>query len=168
MSAARVPRGWSQQAADFVWGDWKTRITGLINGWSYDALSVIPGLLLSPVNNHSGDGEYYNVSWSNSDARLRAWAAVGAPVYVPSVGSPSLAEWILAIENYSDVRPMWDIVDTKYSDQPLRATWKNVVSIRIDVEDEPTIWLTYPANRYVHSVHELYTELDIPFEKVGM
>jgi len=101
----RVPPGWSRAAAAFVWRDWLDCLTGfprpaLVNGWGIDPISQIPGLVLIEIRAWNEDGDMYRPSWETPEARLRAWAAVGAPVIPPvGDGKHSMLEWFAAAQS---------------------------------------------------------------------
>lgn len=106
----RIPPGWQKAAATFVWRDWLACLSGnprpaLVNGWGADSVSKVPGLRLNPIQVTfvSYDlGEMYAPSWATPEARLRAWAAVGAPVIPPEdEGRHSMAEWFSAAQSSS-------------------------------------------------------------------
>lgn len=92
VSAPRVPAGWTREAADFAWEDWRGALAGEPrmrpdDEGAYDDTTLAPewraALLLLSQRGHltraaNDDGaDYY---WTSPEARLRAWAAVGAPV----------------------------------------------------------------------------------------
>ena len=95
VSAPRVPAGWTREAADFAWEDWRGALAGEPrmrpdDEGAYDDTTLAPewraALLLLSQRGHltraaNDDGaDYY---WTSPEARLRAWAAVGAPVLTP-------------------------------------------------------------------------------------
>lgn len=87
-------------------------------------------------------------------------AAVGAPVLAPAEdGRPSLAEWVAACEGSALGQPAWSVLDSRFTDQPLQATWPQVW-LRIDVEDEPTVWAGPPVQRFFTTPAELRALLD--------
>lgn len=75
------------------------------------------------------------------EARLRAWAAVGAPVLAPAEdGRPSLAEWVAAAEGSALGRPVWEFAEVYVS---LVARWGEVgASTALDWAGGPTLaWI---------------------------
>jgi len=122
MSAPRVPAGWTREATDLVWEDWLTALRGeeghpLGGGYSEDwtevdedthpnDLAALDSLFHLDLMERHEDGEddddcplVSGYRWADERARLRAWAAVGAPVLAPAEdGRPSLAEWVAACE----------------------------------------------------------------------
>lgn len=86
-----IPPGWSEDAAQLVWEDWRAALTGddappLVaeSDLSPDGLvwfSPLRAAGLVTFVNH----EYGTLArWSSPEARLRAWALVGAPVLAPN------------------------------------------------------------------------------------
>lgn len=104
----RVPPWWSDEAARLVWEDYRVSLVGdatppLRAGATFytvlpgreDACEALVGEGLL-VRSRTAPFGYRYVS---VDHRLRAWAAVGAPVLAPAEdGQPSLAEWVAAAE----------------------------------------------------------------------
>ena len=171
MSAPRVPAGWTQEAARLVRADWETAKEGgipTIEGGAEDEFyvaafkrdrEVIPGLEIVDAPCDDGTPRCY-ARWTSPEARLRAWAAVGAPVLAPAEdGRPSLAEWVAACEGSALGQPAWSVLDSRFTDQPLQATWPQVW-LRIDVEDEPTVWAGPPVQRFFTTPAELRALLD--------
>lgn len=109
MSVYRVPAGWSPSAARLVRADWEAAKEGSIptvaggaEGEEWVARfklerEDIPGLWI--VDNTCSDGTpRCYARWESLDARLRAWAAVGAPIAMPAEEPEGLAwprEWAL-------------------------------------------------------------------------
>ena len=90
MSAPRVPAGWTREAADAVWLDWQHAVGGSagIRIWCFLALGPYPHMLtvdgyeiINPKKDSKGR---VLTGWTSPEARLRAWAAVGAPVIAPA------------------------------------------------------------------------------------
>lgn len=116
MSAPRVPEGWTKRAADFVWDQWCAVLSGrdfrvLVNGWSHSDLESIPGLRLKPLPmTYAEAEELYHVERASPDARLRAWAAVGASVIAPRAEGEAapLWEWVRAAEESALGKPRWE------------------------------------------------------------
>lgn len=120
MSAPRVPEGWTQEAADLVWEDWQFALEGsssmlMPNSFPFDGLNgreaagdfLHEAGLLRRQPSPYGPRSVYR--WVTTNVRLRAWAAVGAPVLAPAEdGRPSLAEWVAACEGSALGRPAWD------------------------------------------------------------
>lgn len=107
MSAPRVPPGWTQAAADLVWEDWQAALDGgaPVLMPSPHHFHVLPGCeaacesLFGMCLCARSKSAPYGYRWTSPAARLRAWAAVGAPVLAPAEdGRPSLAEWVAAAE----------------------------------------------------------------------
>ena len=107
----RVPPGWTREAARLVRADWETAKEGgipTIEGGAEDEFyvaafkrdrEVIPGLEIVDAPCDDGTPRCY-ARWTSPEARLRAWAAVSAPVLAPAEdGRPSLAEWVAACES---------------------------------------------------------------------
>lgn len=104
----RVPPGWSDEAARLVWEDYRVSLVGdatppLRAGATFynvlpgreDACEALVGEGLL-VRSRTAPFGYRYVS---VDHRLRAWAAVGAPVLAPAEdGKASLAEWVAAAD----------------------------------------------------------------------
>ncbi len=106
----RVPPGWTREASRLVRSDWEAAKEGSIptvaggaEGEEFVARfkrdrEGIPGLEIVDAPCDDGTPRCY-ARWASSDARLRAWADVGAPVLAPAEdGRPSLAEWVAACE----------------------------------------------------------------------
>lgn len=113
----RIPAGWTREAAGLVWADWRAARDGRIpyfgspSSWmtrqSWREIAAVPGVVCAEYE-YPTAGIQYSAAWVSDDARLRAWAAVGAPVLAPAEdGKPSLAEWVAAAEGSALGRPSW-------------------------------------------------------------
>ena len=94
MTAPIVPHGWSRATADFVWDDWTSAIEGdhesypLPSEWVDEELVICCDPLVAlglvhadmDADDETGDEIVSRYAWASTEARLRAWAAVGAPV----------------------------------------------------------------------------------------
>lgn len=119
MSAPRVPAGWTREAADLVHFDWLScrdgrcsvipssaetpyRIAERFSDATPESVPLLSEAAAEAALAALGDAglvEFTGVHawWTSPEARLRAWAAVGAPVLAPAEdGKASLAEWVAA------------------------------------------------------------------------
>lgn len=129
MSAPRVPAGWTREAADLVHFDWLScrdgrcsvipssaetpyRIAERFSDATPESVPLLSEAAAEAALAALGDAglvEFTGVHawWTSPEARLRAWAAVGAPVLAPAEdGKASLAEWVAAAEGSALGMPM--------------------------------------------------------------
>jgi len=121
VTAPRVPAGWTREAADIVWEDWRRAVGGeepdfidilsdhVAEGrWPESGMDAAESLAGLGVLKWDRRNRPYFPHFASPEARLRAWAAVGAPVLAPAEdGKPSLAEWVAAAEGSALGRPSW-------------------------------------------------------------
>lgn len=81
----KVPVGWSRRMADFVWNDWLDCLGGkwksVVPERVAKSATGVPGLWFHPSS--LSEGSYFPW-WTTPEARIAAWAAVGAPVIATS------------------------------------------------------------------------------------
>ena len=174
MTPPRVPPGWTSEAVWCVREDWRRVLAGerdLLDHWAEGSMSdeddpkvaslVDLGLVEfeyeSPTWEDGGRPYVIGASWPSPEARLRAWAAVGAPVLAPAEdGRPSLAEWVAAAEGSALGRPAvvpWE--------EGLRLYWHDGAIVHFDIADGEVseVWVTSESEQH-HSPAALRAALD--------
>lgn len=75
----KIPPGWSERAAELIWYDWTSTLEGrggaLDRAGGHDIWDEMVEFGYYTWHRHT-------IRWTSPEHRLRAWAAVGAPIRV--------------------------------------------------------------------------------------